>query len=355
MCKKFKDIKEKLVANKPTRDTALAHQIRNNEIIDNVCGAMHKIKGLYKWAGHYIGQYYFRPCRTKGVHPGKKNVPIVTQIHHINGDCCDDRPENHVRLCLLCHAEVEALKARMHRPNMKGFRDWFRTESYTTSKGFKNAANKGVVPGHIPPNPSVYYQFRNEWNKLGGWEYIIPKKYYKLATKAGTKMRARVPNLKSWTSHMRLMKKYKITNKKDWNKLIKKISGEKKRAWKNKTGYLTADAFIRIFKKEWVKFGQYITSRKTTLIRFHYLGKKADWSHNSNQEIQEKKAKELQKQIRKLIKQEDKSNPYTDKQIQKLLERKSVEVIRIHRNKIGIPNYKERKKKYAKRSTKRTR
>ena len=311
MCKKFDDIKDKLVAGKPTRDTALAHQIRNNEIIDNVCGAMHKVKGLYKWAGHYIGQYYFRPCRTKGVHPGKKNVPIVTQIHHINGDCTDDRPENHVRLCLLCHAEVEALKARMH------------------------------------------YQFRDEWNKLGGWEYIIPKKYCKLSAKTGNKHSSKVPNLKSWTSHMRLMKKHKITNKKDWNKLIKKLSGEKKRAWRNRTGYLTADAFIRVFKKEWIKFGQYITSRKTKLIRFHYQGKKADWSHNSNKEIQDKKAKELQKQIRNLIRKEDKSNPYTDKQIQELLERKSIEVIRIHRNKIGIANYKERKKQNDRKSKKR--
>ena len=342
----LEEIIHKLHDGKEERDTALSHQIRNNSIINNVCGAMHKLPGLFKWPAHWVGNYYFRPCRTKGVHPGKKDEPIVCQIHHINGDCCDDRPENHVRLCLLCHVEMELLLRRQHNPNVKQFRDWFRTESYTNSKGFNKIAKLGNLPAHIPPNPTTFYSFRNEWEKYGGWEYIIPKKYYKLSIRTGTKPRAMRPNFKSWTAHIKLMKEYKIKNKKEWNKLITKLGGPS-------TGYLTADAFARIYKKEWLKFGRHKTKKGTIIIRFHYLGKNADWSHAANPKSYKRKAKELQAAIRKLIKTENKSNPYTDEQIRKKLKRKNVEVIRIHRNKAGIKNFRERKKKYGKRQRQR--
>ena len=352
---KLEDIIHRLHDKKEERDSALAHVIRNNDIIPNVCGAMFDIKGLKKWPNQWIGNYYFKPCRTKGVHPGKKDEPIVCQIHHINGDCTDDRPENLVRLCLLCHVEVELLLRRQHSPNIHQFRDWFRSESYTTSKGFKKVANLGNLPGHIPPNPTTFYAFRNEWDKYGGWEYIIPKKNFKLAVKAGTKMRARMPNLKSWTAHIRLLKKHKIVNKPQWNKLIKKISGNKKKSWTNSSGYLTSDAFVRIYRKEWLKFGGYTTRTGTTIIRFHWQGKHADWSHARNIKSIKKKSAALKKAIKEAIKNEPKDSPYTDDQLRKKLKRKSVEVVRKYRNLMGIKSYLERKKDYARRSTKRNR
>ena len=240
------------------------------------------------------------------------------------------------------------LLRRQFSPNIHQFRDWFRSESYTNSKGFKKIANLGNLPAHIPPNPTTFYAFRNEWEKYGGWEYIIPKKHYKLSIKTGRKARALRPNFKSWTAHIRLLKKHKIVNKPQWNKLIKKLGGPN-------TGYLTSDAFIRIYRKEWLKFGGYKTKAETIIIRFHYQGKHADWSHATNAKSNKKKSAELKKAIREVIKNEPKDSPYTDDQLRKKLKRKSVEVMRRYRKLMGIKTYLERKKKYARRTTKRNR
>jgi len=118
------------------------------------------------WKRHDRDEYSCPDCGRK-----EDEVGGVFEVHHINGEPRDNRPENHVALCRLCHNIREDKKPPMEL--IKNLRDQPSTDSSTKKilngpqPGTCSDCGEGIRKCGVCGEPVV----QSAWLKNGSWAW----------------------------------------------------------------------------------------------------------------------------------------------------------------------------------------